>query len=531
MAMAFGEFDYVIVGAGTAGCLLANRLSAKASNQVLLVEAGKRDTYPWIHVPAGYLYCIGNPRTDWCFETAPIPDLNGRTIGYPRGKGLGGCSSINGMLYIRGQALDYDGWAQMGNAGWGWDDVLPLFRKHEDYFGGADGMHGAGGEITVRQQRVSWPILDTIRTALVEHGIPAVDDFNRGDNEGVGYYHVTQRSGFRQSAAQAFLKDAKKRPNLRILTEAHVLRVAFDGTRAVGIDVRRGNDTHRISARAEVILSSGSVGSPQLLELSGIGQQARLRALGIPVVADRAAVGENLQDHLQLRPVFAVEGARTLNTFANNMVGRARIGIEYALKRSGPLSMAPSQLGAFVKSNPSVATPDLQYHFQPLSLEKFGDPLDRFPAFTASVCNLRPESRGSVHAASPDPLAPPAIDPQYLSAPQDRQKMVEALLLTRRLVQAKALAPHRPREVRPGPDYRDGDDLLVAAMQNASSIFHPVGTSRMGPDDDSVVDTELRVRGVERLRVVDASIMPRLTSGNTNAPTLMIAEKAATMIG
>lgn len=531
MTPEFGEFDYVIVGAGTAGCLLANRLSEKRSNRVLLVEAGKRDTYPWIHVPAGYLYCIGNPRTDWCFQTTPIPDLNGRSIGYPRGKGLGGCSAINGMLYIRGQALDYDGWAQMGNAGWGWDDVLPLFRKHENFFGGADGMHGADGEISVRKQRVSWPILDTIRAALVENGVPAVDDFNRGDNEGVGYYHVTQRGGLRQSAAQAFLKHAKKRPNLRILTEAHVLRVAFDGTRAVGLDVRLGDDTHRISARAEVILSAGSVGSPQLLELSGIGQAERLQTLGIPVVAHRAAVGENLQDHLQLRPVFAIDGARTLNTFASTVVGRARIGIEYALKRSGPLSMAPSQLGAFVKSNPSVATPDLQYHFQPLSLEKFGDPLDKFPAFTASVCNLRPESRGSVHATSPDPQAAPAIDPQYLSAPQDRQKMVDALKLTRRLVQAKALAPHNPREVRPGPDFRDGDDLLVAAMQNASSIFHPVGTCRMGPDDDSVVDTELRVRGVERLRVVDASIMPRLTSGNTNAPTMMIAEKAALMIG
>lgn len=530
MGNALGEFDYIIVGAGTAGCLLANRLSEKRTNRVLLIEAGQRDTYPWIHVPAGYLYCIGNPRTDWCFETTPIADLNNRSMSYARGKGLGGCSSINGMVYIRGQALDYDGWAQMGNTGWGWDDILPLFRKHEDFHGGSSETHGVGGEIPVQERRVNWPILDAVRDALIESGIPGTDDFNGGDNEGVGYFHVTQRDGVRVSAARAFLNPAKSRLNLRILTDAHVKRVTFEGRRATGVELRHGNEDLTVAAKAEVILSSGAIGSPQLLELSGVGQADRLAQLGIAVVADRQNVGENLQDHLQMRPVFAVQQAKTLNTMVNSLWGKAMIGAEYALKRTGPLSMAPSQLGAFVKSDPSVASPDLQYHFQPLSLEKFGGDLDAYPAITASVCNLRPDSRGSVHATSSDPLQAPAINPNYLSAPSDRQKMVDAIRLTRRLMQAKALAPYAPKEVRPGPELTEGDDLVVEAMQSASSIFHPCSTCRMGPEEDAVVDTRLRVRGVERLRVVDASVMPRITSGNTNAPTMMIAEKAAMMI-
>lgn len=530
MTTDLGDFDYIIVGAGTAGCLLANRLSADGQSRVLLIEAGKRDTYPWIHIPAGYLYCIGNPRTDWCFQTTPMADLKNRRMNYARGKGLGGCSSINGMIYIRGQALDYDGWAQMGNTGWGWDDLLPLFRKHEDYHAGASDLHGAGGELAIRKQRLRWEILDAVRAALVESGIPATEDFNRGDNEGVGYFDVTQRQGIRVSAAAAFLRPARARGNLRVLTEAHVLRVVFEGRRATGVALRIGGQTRTVTARSEVILSSGAIGSPQLLELSGIGQGERLGALGIPVLAESRNVGENLQDHLQMRPVFRVRNAKTLNTLAGSLLGKARIGLEYALRRTGPLSMAPSQLGAFVRSGPDVASPDLQYHFQPLSLERFGGALDDFPAITASVCNLRPASRGSVHAVTPEARDAPAIDPNYLSAPEDRRKMVTALRLTRRLMQARALHPYAPEEVRPGAELTDDEQLVVAAMQHASTIFHPVSTCAMGPGEDAVVDPRLRVRGVGGLRVVDASVMPSITSGNTNAPTMAIAEKGAAMI-
>ena len=530
MSSNFGDFDFVIVGGGTAGCLLANRLSESGVHRVLLIEAGKRDSYPWIHVPAGYLYCIGNPKTDWCFETTACKDLNNRSMSYARGKVLGGCSSINGMVYIRGQSNDYDNWVQMGNVGWGWDDLLPLFRKHEDYHGRGDALHGSGGEVSIQKQRLRWDVLETVRAALVEKGIPATDDFNSGNNEGVGYFDVTQKNGWRVNASKAFLRPARNRPNLRIVTEAHVQRIVFEGKRAVGVEFLRGGRRQTVRAKVEVILSSGSIGSPHILELSGIGQGQHLQDLGIKTIADRAGVGENLQDHLQMRPVFEVSGVPTLNTLANSLTGKARIGLEYALARRGPLSMAPSQLGAFVRSNPRVETPDLQYHFQPLSLEKFGGDLDPFPAITASVCNLRPESRGSVHARTPRALDSPAIDPNYLSAPADRQKMVDAILLTRQLMGANAMSKFAPREIRPGADVTDGADILAASMQFASSIFHPVGTCRMGPDETSVVDSRLRVRGVQALRVIDASIMPRITSGNTNAPTMAIAEKGAAMV-
>lgn len=530
MGSDMGDFDYVIVGGGTAGCLLANRLSENPANRVLLLEAGKRDTYPWIHVPAGYLYCIGNPKTDWCFETTACKDLNNRSMSYARGKVLGGCSSINGMVYIRGHSNDYDTWAQMGNDGWGWEDLLPLFKKHENYHGGGDELHGSGGEVSIQKQRLRWDVLERIRAALIESGVRATSDFNGGNNEGVGYFDVTQKNGWRINAAKAFLRPVKNRRNLRIMTEAHVQRIVFEGRRAVGVEIIREGRRQVIKSSGEVILSSGSIGSPHLLELSGIGQGERLTGLGVEVIADRAAVGENLQDHLQMRPVFELTGALTLNTLANSVVGKARIGMQYALSRRGPLSMAPSQLGAFVRSSANMETPDLQYHFQPLSLERFGGQLDRFPAITASVCNLRPESRGSVHATTPNAQDAPAIDPNYLSAPADRQKIVDALRLTRRLLGARAMAEYSPREVRPGADITDDADLLSASMQFASSIFHPVGTCRMGPDEAAVVDTRLRVRGVQGLRVIDASIMPRITSGNTNAPTMAIAEKGAAMI-
>lgn len=514
--------DIIIVGAGTAGCLLANRLSADPGTRVTLLEAGGRDTYPWIHVPAGYLYTMGNPRTDWCFRTEAVPGLAGRALNYPRGRVLGGCSSINGMIYMRGQAADWDGWAQAGHRGWGWQDMLPHFRRHEAFFGGADADHGADGELTVAQQRLHWPILDAVRAAMVATGVPETADFNRGDNEGVGYYHVTQARGWRLSAAGAFLKPVRGRANLRVMVAAPVARVVIEGGVAVGVALVDGT----VLRAARVVLTAGSIGSPHLLELSGVGDGARLQELGVEVKHHNADVGGHLQDHLQMRPVFRVQDAVTLNRRAGTLWGKARIAAEYALRRSGPLSMAPSQLGAFVRSGDHVATADLQYHFQPLSLEQFGEDLDPFDAITASVCNLRPQSRGSVHAVSPDPRAAPAIQPNYLSEEADRITALRAMERTRALMRAAPLAPHAPEEVRPGDVHTEREALLAEVARNASSIFHPVGTCGMG----RVVDDRLRVRGVGNLRVVDASVMPTIPSGNTNAPVLAIAEKAATMM-
>ena len=516
------DTDILIVGAGTAGCLLANRLSADPATRVTLLEAGGRDDWHWIHVPAGYLYTMGDRRTDWGFETEEVPGLAGRSLRYPRGRVLGGSSSINGMIYMRGQAADWDGWAQAGFRGWGWDDMLPHFRRHEAYHGGADAAHGGEGELQVNRQRLHWPILDAVKAAMVAQGVPATEDFNRGDNEGVGFFDVTQTGGRRLSAAGAFLKPAKGRSNLAVRVGAPVARVIVEGGVATGVALADGT---RIAAR-RVVLCAGAIGSPHLLELSGIGSGARLQRLGIGVVHDNGAVGEHMQDHLQMRPVFRVTGALTLNTLAATLMGKARIGLEYLLRRSGPLSMAPSQLGAFVRSGEHVATPDLQYHFQPLSLEQFGQPLDPFPAITASVCNLRPLSRGSVHARVPDPTAAPAIQPNYLSEEADRITAMRAMARTRALMREAALAPFEPREVRPGEVHTEREALLAEVARNASSIFHPVGTCGMG----RVVDERLRVIGAEGLRVVDASVMPSITSGNTNAPVLAIAEKAAAMM-
>jgi len=525
-----GTYDYVIVGGGTAGCLLANRLSADPEISVLLLEAGGRDDYLWIHIPVGYLYCMNNPRTDWCFKTEVEPGLGGRAINYARGKVLGGCSSINGMIYMRGQARDYDHWRQLGNAGWGWDDVLPYFRQHEDFVHGADDRHGSGGEWRIEEQRLHWPILDAVRDAAVAVGIPRVSDFNRGDNLGIGYFQVNQRRGVRVNAAKAFLRPARGRPNLRIVLRAHAKRVLLEDGRAVGAEVSIDGRDAAVAARGEVILAAGAIGSPHLLELSGIGGGERLRGLGIDVIRESPGVGENLQDHLQLRLVYKIRNALTLNQLAGTLRGKAAIALEYLLKRSGPMSMAPSQLGAFAKSDPRLETPDLQYHVQPLSLDRFGEPLHPFPAITASVCNLRPESRGSVHAAAPHFGTSPSIRPNYLATARDRRVAAEAIRLTRRIMAAKPMEPHAPEEFRPGAARQDDDDLARAAGEIGTTIFHPVGTVRMGSDSGAVVDERLRVRGIDRLRVIDASVMPAITSGNTNAPTLMIAEKGAAML-
>ena len=519
-------FDYIIVGGGSAGCVLANRLSADPRNRVLLLEAGGKDDYIWIRVPVGYLYCIGNPRTDWLYQTDAEPALGGRTLKYPRGKVLGGCSSINGMIYMRGQAADYDGWRQAGNVGWGWDDVLPYFRKAEDHHAGADAFHGAGGEIRVEKQRLRWDILDAFQRAAEEYGVPAIADFNRGDNFGSALFDVTQRSGWRWSAADAFLKPVRSRANLKVVTGALVDRLVIEDGRAAGVVYRLGDLEQVALAGGEVLLAAGAIGSPAILERSGIGDAARLADLGIAPLVDRPEVGGNLQDHLQLRCAYRVSGVPTLNQRAASLLGKGLIGLEYALRRTGPMAMAPSQLGMFVKSHDRYAIANLEYHVQPLSLEAFGGGLDPYPAFTASVCNLRPESRGRTAITAADPAQAPAIRPNYLASEEDRRVAAEAIRITRAIVAQPALAGYRPEEVRPGPAFASEEELVRAAGEIGTTIFHPAGTAAMG----AVVDAELRVGGVGALRVIDASVMPAITSGNTNAPTMMIAEKGAEMV-
>ena len=564
-AMNDTTFDYIIIGAGTAGCLLANRLSADASKRVLLIEAGRRDDYHWIHIPVGYLYCISNPRTDWMFKTEAEPGLNGRSLIYPRGKTLGGCSSINGMIYMRGQARDYDGWAaSTGDMQWGWAQSLPYFLLHEDHHKGANALHGArgsapalmqdsntpyramlrhnnaGGEWRVDKQRLRWDVLEAFAQAAVQAGIPASEDFNTGDNEGVGYFEVNQKSGWRWNTAKAFLRPTcYARPNFELWTGAHASQLLLENQpggeqplRCTGVRVWNGQEMVNAHARREVILSAGAVASPQLLQLSGIGPAALLQSKGIAVRQDLPGVGQNLQDHLQIRTVFKVKNTPTLNTLANSLWGKARIGLEYLLTRSGPMSMSPSQLGAFTRSDPAQPYPNIQYHVQPLSLDAFGSPLHTFNAMTASVCNLNPTSRGTVQIKTPDFHDAPAIAPNYLSTAQDRKVAADSLRVTRRILAQSAMQKFEPEEFKPGVQYQSDEELATLAGDIASTIFHPVGTTAMGRADDpqAVVDTRLKVRGVQGLRVVDAGVMPRITSGNTNSPTLMIAEKAAQWI-
>jgi choline dehydrogenase len=559
-------FDYIIIGAGTAGCLLANRLSADASKRVLLIEAGKRDDYHWIHIPVGYLYCIGNPRTDWLYETEAAAGLNGRTLRYPRGKVLGGCSSINGMIYMRGQSRDYNQWAAItDDPQWRWDQCLPYFKFHEDHHQGATETHGAqgvpaallnpqahddaasaeyfrilkarkaGGEWRIEKQRLSWGVLDAFAQAAQQAGVPASADFNQGNNEGVGYFEVNQKSGWRWNTAQAFLRPTcYARPNFELWTQAQVARLVIEtdadgGKRCTGVKVWDGQQLVTATATREVALSAGSIGSAQILQLSGIGAADSLKQSGVEVTHDLPGVGANLQDHLQIRSVYKVKHAKTLNTLANSWWGKAKIGLEYAMSRSGPMSMAPSQLGAFTKSDPAREWANIQYHVQPLSLDAFGEPLHKFPAITASVCNLNPSSRGSVTLKSPDFKVPPAIAPNYLSTEEDRKVAADSLRVTRRIMSQPAMAAFEPEEFKPGVQYQSDEELAKLAGDIASTIFHPVGTTRMGREDDpmAVVNSHLQVRGVRGLRVVDAGVMPNITSGNTNSPTLMIAEKAA----
>ncbi len=556
-------FDYVIVGAGTAGCLLANRLSANASRRVLLIEAGRRDDYHWIHIPVGYLYCIGNPRTDWLYNTEPDPGLNGRSLRYPRGKTLGGSSSINGMIYMRGQARDYDGWAEMtGDDEWRWDKSVPYFKLHEDHYRGANEMHGAkgekspllegapgvyektlrhrnaGGEWRIEKQRLRWDILDSFAQAAVQAGIPVTPDFNTGTNEGVGYFEVNQKNGFRWNTAKAFLRPTcYGRPNFELWTNAHVAKLVLekqpDGSqRCTGAEVWNGTEKVLVRANCEVILSAGSIGSPHILQLSGIGSGELLSSRGVEPVHELPGVGANLQDHLQIRSVYKVDDTRTLNTMVSSLFGKAKVGLEYLMKRTGPMSMAPSQLGAFTRSSPDKPYPNIEYHVQPLSLEAFGEPLHSFNAFTASVCNLNPTSRGTVQLKTPNFQDAPAISPNYLSTAEDRQVAADSLRVTRNIVSQDALAKYKPVEWKPGIQFQTDEELARLAGDIATTIFHPAGTTRMGRDGDpmAVLDSRFRVRGVANLRVVDAGAMPTITSGNTNSPTLMMAEKAAQWI-
>jgi choline dehydrogenase len=529
MSVGQTDYDYIIVGAGSAGCVLANRLSANPGHRVLLLEAGGSDLNPWIHIPVGYFKTMHNPATDWCYLTEPDKGIADRRLQWPRGKVLGGSSSLNGLLYVRGQAQDYDRWAELGNQGWSFADVLPYFKKSEDQERGADAYHGAGGPQKVSDLRLRRPIADLFIQAARQVGIPFNPDYNGADQEGVGYFQQTAYKGFRWSTAKSFLRPARKRKNLTVITRAQTTRVTFDGQRATGVEYQHKGQKRQAYAACEVLLSAGAINSPQLLQLSGVGAKALLGKLDIPLVHDLPGVGENLQDHLQIRLVYKTS-QRTLNDEVNNWWKRAWVGIRYALTRTGPLTLAASQVAIFTRSNPAVERPDIQFHFQPLSADKPGEGAHKFSAFTSSVCQLRPYSRGNVLIKSKDPFIYPAIFPNYLSDKRDQQVVIDAIKVARSISQAPALQPHIKDEYVPGWQYQTDAELLQAAREYSQTIYHPVGTCKMGSDAMAVVDEKLRVQGVQGLRVVDASIMPEIVSGNTNAPTIMIAEKAADMI-
>src|SRR3981081_2683067 len=528
-----GDFDYIVVGAGTAGCIVANRLSADPKTRVLILEAGGGDNWIWFHIPVGYLFAIGNPRSDWMFRTEPEPGLNGRSLAYPRGKVIGGSSAINAMISMRGQAADYDHWRQLGLSGWGWEDVKSVFRRMEDHFLGEGEHHGIGGGWRIEAARLSWAVLDAVADAAEQMGIRRIPDFNTGDNEGVGYFHVNQDRDLRWSSARGFLKPALKRPNLRLESNVLVDRLIVKDGRAAGVHFLRGGEGFEARASGEMILCAGSIGSIQVLHRSGIGPAEWLAPLGIDPVLDRPGIGRNLQDHLQQRAIYKVEGVRTLNETYHSLTRRGLMGLDYAFRRRGPLTMAPSQLGIFTRSDAPRERANIQFHVQPLSLDKFGDPLHRFPAITVSACNLQPTSRGTVRIRSAQVDQAPSIAPNYLSTGEDREDITNANRTTRRLMKQKALATYQPSEFLPGPSVGDDDaSLAKAAGDIGTTIFHPVGTAKMGAASDplAVVDERLRFFGLKGLRVADASVMPTITSGNTNTPTAMIAEKGAEMI-
>jgi choline dehydrogenase len=521
--------DYIVVGAGSAGCVLANRLSANPDNRVLLLEAGGSDINPWIHIPVGYFKTMHHPATDWCYQTEPDIGIAGRSLQWPRGKVLGGSSSLNGLLYVRGQPQDYDRWAALGNRGWSFEEVLPYFKKSEDQERGADKFHGVGGPQKVSDLRLRRPIADFFIQAATQTGIPFNADYNGAQQEGVGYFQQTAYKGFRWSTAKGFLRPARKRPNLTVQTRAQTMRILFEGNRAVGVEYLQGSRVQRAMAKAEVILSAGAIGSPQILQVSGVGPGELLEAHGVPLVKELPGVGRNLQDHLQIRLVFRTS-QRTLNDEVNNIFKQGWVGLQYLLTRTGPLTLAASQVAIFTRSNPSVERPDIQFHMQPLSADKPGDGAHKFSAFTSSVCQLRPHSRGYLEIKSKDPLVHPAIHPNYLSDERDHQVAIDGIKTARRIAEAPALAPHIIDEYVPGRRYQSDEELLEAARLYSQTIYHPTSTCKMGHDQMAVVDDRLRVHGISSLRVVDASIMPEIVSGNTNAPTIMIAEKASDMI-